>query len=72
MNIIIWKTIRYGFRAILLTLILAGFGVGIIGIMLGATIGTSLMVGLDKAIDDTINPKYKSDPMTGRFIPKDY
>jgi hypothetical protein len=72
MNIIIWKTIRYGFRAILLTLILAGFGVGIIGIMLGATIGTSLMVGLDKTIDDTINPKYKIDPMTGRFIPKDY
>lgn len=72
MNIIIWKTIRYGFRAILLTLILAGFGVGIIGIMLGATIGTSLMVGLDKAIDDIINPKYKIDPMTGRFIPKDY
>lgn len=72
MNIIIWKTIRYGFRAILLTLILAGFGVGIIGIMLGATIGTSLMIGLDKAIDDTINPKYKIDPMTGRFIPKDY
>ena len=72
MNIIIWKTIRYGFRAILLTLILAGFEVGIIGVMLGATIGTSLMVGLDKAIDDTINPKYKIDPMTGRFIPKDY
>ena len=72
MNIIIWKTIRYGFRAILLTLILAGFGVGIIGIMLGATIGTPLMVGLDKAIDDTINPKYKIDPMTSRFIPKDY
>ena len=72
MNISRWKTIRYGFRAILLTLILAGFGVGIIGIMLGATIGTSLMVGLDKAIDDTINPKYKIDPMTGRFIPKDY
>ena len=72
MNIIIWKTIRYGFRAILLTLILAGFGVGIIGVMLGATIGTSLMVGLDKAIDDTINPKYKIYPMTGGFIPKDY
>ena len=72
MNIIIWKTIRYGFRAILLTLILMGFGVGIIGVMLGATIGTSLMVGLDKAMDDAINPKYKIDPVTGRFIPKDY
>lgn len=72
MNIIIWKTIRYGFRAILLTFILMGFGIGIIGVMLGATIGTSLMVGLDKAMDDAINPKYKIDPMTGRFIPKDY
>ena len=49
-----------------------GLGIGIIGVMLGATIGTSLMVGLDKAMDDTINPKYKIDPMTGRFIPKDY
>ena len=49
-----------------------GFGVGIIGVMLGATIGTSLMVGLDKAMDDAINPKYKIDPVTGRFIPKDY
>ena len=72
MNIIIWKTIRYGFRAILLTLILVGFGAGIIGIMLGLTAGTSLMIGLDRAIDDTINTKYKIDPMTGRFIPKDY
>ena len=72
MNIIIWKTIRYGFRAILLTLILVGFGAGIIGIMLGVPAGTSLMIGLDRAIDDTINPKYKIDPMTGRFIPKDY
>ena len=72
MNIIIWKTIRYGFRAILLTFILIGFGVGIMGVMIGVAAGTSFMVGLDKAIDDGINPKYKIDPMTGRFLPKDY
>lgn len=71
MNIIIWKTIRYGFRAILLTLIFIGFGAGIVAAILGATAGTSLMVGLDRAIYDGINPRYKIDPMTGRFIPKD-